>query len=270
MTPLKFKLISQLRFNYTNNVLYEGDTTDKFHSFEQAYIGQRRKEDRVYDDETVANLPNISPNHPRADEWALRKHSLEKLKNYIVKKESVDIILEVGCGNGWMTKALSLQNKELCAIDINETELLQAARLFPSDLISFVRADIYTIPLETNSFDLIVLASSIQYFQDLKRLLDRLLTLLRSPGEIHIIDSPIYMRHEIPQAKKRTESYFTRNGQPDMTSFYFHHGYEEFINLNWKFIYNPSSLSNLLKRKLGKRNSSPFPWICIKKNGLDL
>ncbi len=266
---LKGNLISLPTFSYTDNVLYEGVASGTFSSFEQAYINLRGKENRVYNDESVISLPDISPQHPLADEWAIRKRSLEKLTQYLAQRKSIHTILEVGCGNGWMSKNLVSLNKEVCAIDVNKTELLQAARLFPSDSISFVCSDIYTVPLDLESFDFVILASSIQYFQDLRKLLNRLVQLTKSTGEIHIMDSPLYSKVEIIEAKKRTESYFVRQGQPEMAAYYFHHVYGELEGFDWKFIHDPNSLAKMLQRKLQKTNISPFPWIRIKKNGLD-
>ena len=266
MTPLKFKLISQLRFNYTNNVLYEGDTTDKFHSFEQAYIGQRRKEDRVYDDETVANLPNISPNHPRAGEWALRKHSLEKLNYYLVKKESVDTILEVGCGNGWMAAQLALNLKaEVTGIDINNAELEQAKRIFYTQPnLSFTYGDLRDVVLGDRKFDIIIFAASIQYFSSLSEIITIALKHLSSSGEIHIMDSHFYRLEEVVAARQRTKDYYVSMGFSQLTPHYHHHSIESLNLFNYTILQNPY----LLKNKL-LLNKNPFHWIAIRKKSCE-
>ncbi len=53
-------------------------------------------------------------------------------------------ILELGCGNGWLSHLLSQSlQRDVCGIDVNRTELTQAARMFGHDQrLSFIAADI--------------------------------------------------------------------------------------------------------------------------------
>ena len=54
--------------------------------FEQLYPALRHKEGRVYRDEEVLHLPNISKDHPHYPEWQIRKESCNRLKHYFEKK----------------------------------------------------------------------------------------------------------------------------------------------------------------------------------------
>lgn len=269
-TLLKVDLTFHKSLTLTNNVFYEKNTSVKFQNFERVYTSLRKNEYRLFSDETVRRLPDCSANHPLASEWQVRKNSWRRFARYLRGHPSCQTILEVGCGNGWMTKELAALNKEVCAIDIHEKELLQAACLFNSDSISFVYGDVFTLPLDDKRFDLIILASSVQYFEDLQRLLQRLTALTRSNGEIHILDSPMYRASELASAKKRSESYFAQQKQPEMTLLYFHHSYEELQNYKWKFLYRPNTFTHTINALFLKQNISPFPWIRIHVNELDL
>lgn len=269
-TFLKVDLTFQKSFTFTNNVFYQKNPPVNFQKFERAYTTLRKRENRLFNDETVRRLPDFSTNHPLTREWQIRKKSWKRFSRYLGGHASCQTILEVGCGNGWMTKELAALNKEVCAIDVHEMELLQAARLFNSDTISFVYGDVFTLPLDDKRFDLIILASSVQYFEDLHHLLQRLTVLTRPNGEIHILDSPMYRARELSSAKKRSESYFSHQEQSEMTSHYFHHSYEELQNYKWEFLYRPNIFTHAINALFPKENTSPFPWIRIHVNGPDL
>ena len=100
-------------------------------NFEEIYIASRQSENRIYTDEQVAQLPFISPHHIHYDEWQARKRSSDRLKNYLENKNKPLSILEIGCGNGWLSaKLAALKNSTVTGIDINKTEVSQAREVF--------------------------------------------------------------------------------------------------------------------------------------------
>ena len=117
------------------------------------------------------------------------------------------------------------------------------------------------------AFDSIILASSIQYFQNIQSLINHLLRLVTAAGEIHIIDSPIYSSdHAVTAAKKRSAEHFADFGYRDMQQYYFHHTWEEIGIFKHKVLENPHAIMPLIRRKLFKKNHPVFPWIVIKAN----
>ena len=113
--------------------------------------------------------------------------------------------IDVGCGNGWFSNTLTLNNNEVVGLDINSLELEQAARVFKKEKLAFVYGNLFKInePF-INQFDLIVLNASIQYFSDINELVTKLKTFLKPSGEINIIESPFYYKKESIDDKKRT------------------------------------------------------------------
>jgi ubiquinone/menaquinone biosynthesis C-methylase UbiE len=233
--------------------------------FEAAYIALRRKENRVYSDVEVAQLPDIDVQHQHHKEWMIRKASAKKLINHLIKKNKPLKILEVGCGNGWLSNQLSgIENSEVTGLDINAEELKQAKRVFNNNRqLKFVYGEIGSYSLSGCKFDEIIFAASIQYFQSLKEIIHVSLNMLEQSGEVHIIDSPFYSKEEAVTAKKRSKDYYTKLGFPGMAEFYFHHNIDELQPYNFKVIYKPSIIRNKLFR-----NNSPFPWLCIKRDYL--
>ncbi|MGZ5303482.1 MAG: class I SAM-dependent methyltransferase, partial [Bacteroidia bacterium] len=91
----------------------------------------RSLEQRVYNDEHVSQLPDIHTSHVHYNEWKLRKLSAQSLLQYLQSKNQLLEILEVGCGNGWLSaKMAGVPKTNVTGWDVNETELEQAKRVF--------------------------------------------------------------------------------------------------------------------------------------------
>lgn len=245
--------------NRVNNDRVFGD--ESFREFEQLYIGLRNDEQRIYSDEEVAWLPDVDENHVHKKEWKIRKASAEKLVQYLKHKKRPLKILEVGCGNGWLSYHLSqIGSCEVTGLDINWFELQQAQRVFAAiPNLRFIYGDINSSLLESEKFDVIVFAASIQYFPLFKEVINKMLGHLNKTGELHIVDSRFYSENEIKEAEQRSREYFQRSGHDGMCALYFHHSLEDLSTFNFSFLYNPhSTLNKILKKK------SPFHWIRIK------
>ena len=244
-----------------NDLVY---LTPQVIDFEVAYLEARIKEGRLYPDEVVRQLPYLPPEHPQAREWGLRQHNVHQLLG-LLKKHPKSSILDLGCGNGWLTHQLvTNQEVQVLGIDINTPELEQANRLFATEQCSFAYGDIFMAPLPDQSFDLILLVSCIQYFPDLRKLLQRLIQLLRPGGEIHIMDSPVYQSSKRTLAQARTQAYYQEQGSTRMENHYHHHAWEDLSDFPYETHYTPDSLTNKIMRKMGLARS-PFPWIIIRK-----
>jgi len=243
--------------------LYFQKHLERKKSFEKAYIDLRKREHRVYSDEVLKFLPDITSRNPLYQEWLFRKASVKKLANYLAKRKA-NSVLEIGCGNGWLSHYLAENlNASIIGVDVNETELHQAVRVFDRDNLVFVYADVLTEFFSKNSVDVVLMASCIQYFKNIDELLHKVLPLLRPSGELHIIDSPIYKKNEIEAAKERTKEHFKLMGHPEMTSFYYHHSLDDFRKFKYTLLYNPRSPLNMVTRKFF--NSPVFPWLRITK-----
>jgi SAM-dependent methyltransferase len=257
---------------YLENVhgnLYCHRKSNDSNLFERVYLTLRRKEGRFYPDGIVKGLPKISQkDHPHLKEWAIRRRSLSRLIAYLDNKTKLQRILEVGCGNGWLSNNLSRAFPvEICSIDVNETELIQASRLFDSHRLSFVKANIMEDMFPSNTFDVIILASSIQYFPSLNLLIKKLLDLLTEGGEIHILDSPICSTTaESSKKQTKTNNYFASLDSAEMSNYYFYHTFDEFAACKFTLMYNPNTLVSYLRRRILGDDLTPFPWVKITRN----
>ena len=230
--------------------------------FEAYYLEIREKEGRILSDEQVRKLPEFSGPPDLVAEWSLRQKSFSRFIEYIKNSSpKPEYGLDIGCGNGWFTRGYSrFVRQELIGLDINDEELTHAAKLFGREGLRFCYGDLFENIFPDRQFDLITLNASIQYFPDLKALMDRLFELLSLKGEIHIIDSPFYEQADIQEAKERTLKYYSEMGVAEMANHYHHHSLEELGTFDPLVKYKPSRMKRLLKGK-----DSPFAWYMIRK-----
>jgi SAM-dependent methyltransferase len=193
------------------------------------------------------------------------------LSKYLNSKPKDKTLLEPGCGNGWLSNKLAgLGFSEVIGLDVNITELEQAARVFSGkDNLIFVYGDIFSLPLSggdrrtygasEGGLDFIILSSVIAYFKDLNALINSLLNKLNANGEIHIIDSPFYKNTSA--ARERSIKYYTELGLPEMAELYYHYSLDDLKGYNHSILYDPDTLVNKIKRKL---NASLPPFYRVK------
>ncbi len=230
------------------------------------YLRVREKENRLYPDDVVADLPEVPSNHPLRSEWQARRRSLERLQAYLrgFAATRPARLMELGCGNGWLSRRLAdVQGWQVFGLDQLGPELAQAERLVRSPALAFLSADIFEPPFAGTTFDIIVVASAIQYFPDLPGLVRTLCSLLKPRGELHILDSPLYDERTVSEARRRTELYYAGLGFPEMAKHYFHHTFGELGGFAPRWLYQPQGVSTRLLGALG-RADSPFPWIAIQ------
>jgi len=231
--------------------------------FSQQYILLRNKEGRIYSDKEIADLPEIDKGHQHYHEWRIRKDTSDRLIKYLINKKKALEILEVGCGNGWLSaKLASIPFSQVTGVDINTEELNQAKRVFCQiENLEFFNCSLLDEMFGGRRFDIIVFAASVQYFSSLEKVLNESIKRLKHGGEIHIIDSPLYKQVETSAARMRSDEYYKTIGFPEMSDQYFHHSLEYLKLFNHDILYDPNSFINKLRK-----NRNPFHWVIVHGN----
>jgi SAM-dependent methyltransferase len=260
-------MIEPLRNITPTNGVFRLTNSSKFAHLENIYLNVRRAEGRVYTDDEVRHLPKRSSGSPHKNEWLARAGSAAKLRKYLQRKSEDMVILDLGCGNGWLANYLiQIPGSVVYAVDVNIFELEQGARVFrDNSQLHFIYADIFENLSFGRTFNAVILAGSVQYFSDVKALIERLLTLLAPDGEIHIIDSPFYTKEGALQAEMRTIEYARSIAIPEMTQYYHHHRMDGLSNYHVTKLYDPQTAVNKIFRMIPGNDLSPFPWLKITK-----
>lgn len=230
--------------------------TQPLSHFEEAYIDVRSKEDRVHDDAFVKKLPNVPKEHPHYKEWQKRKWTLAKFLKHL-KQDNSKVVLEIGCGNGWLSQELAPYSKTVFGLDVGQLELEQAVRCSVNSNVHYICCSDWDLLPEAH-FDRIVFAGSFQYFEITPQFWKQLYRLLKVNGEIHILDTQFYSKKDTKDAKRRSEDYFSKIGNNSASNYYHHHDWKT-LPEGFKTNYIPNKLNKIF------RNRSPFPWICVYK-----
>jgi protein-L-isoaspartate O-methyltransferase len=230
--------------------------TNTIHT-DQVYFRSWQKKGNSYMDEEVAALPFIHASHPQYSEWTIRKHSLRALLNYIKNKKTFTHILQVGCGNGWLSSRIAKAvDAEVTGIDINSHELNQAKRVFKNILnLNFINGRLEDDSLKNEKFDMILFEASAEYFPSLKQIMQIALEHITLQGEVHIMDSPFYQQHETSIARQHHE----QQSLDHMKTQRYYHTLADLENFQFKILHHPNSWKNKLSIK-----KNPFYWITIK------
>ena len=230
------------------------------------YLRAREREGRLYSDEFVRSLPSAPADHPLSAEWRLRADSSARLLRHLGGRRARRVV-ELGSGNGWLSAAIAAglgPEARVVGLEANSVELEQARRVFADRAnLAFVEGDLERdagLPLDRP--DAVVLASAIQYVEDLPALVARLRTLLAAGGEVHILDSPIYAPGDVPAARERTREHYEQIGIPEMAANYHHHTWDEVDPFRPIVAYRPAAFAQRAAARLG-RARSPFPWLII-------
>ncbi|MBL7945135.1 MAG: class I SAM-dependent methyltransferase [Flavobacteriales bacterium] len=231
-------------------------------AFETNYRRVRTLERRILTDEQVRQLPN-GEGLWNAEEWRIRERGAVRLTNALDKVGQGLRVLEVGCGNGWLSEWIHQAGHVVMGVDAFTEELVQAARVFKGP--SFVRADVLSSPLPSALFDVVVFAASFQYFPDPGLTIARCFDLLKPEGEVHIIDTILYRSTaEAHAATQRSKHYYDRIGCPEMAAHYHAHRLSTVQALGKvRILSTPNGMERTLKR-FG-RPSSPFTHAIIQR-----
>ncbi|MBU0574443.1 MAG: methyltransferase domain-containing protein [Candidatus Margulisbacteria bacterium] len=82
-----------------------------------------------------------------------------------------DRVLEIGCGTGHFSAYFEELGAQVTGLDTSP-EMLKLAKNLPGDLkIDFTRGDAYRLPFADNSFDLVAMITTLEFFSSPKRAL---------------------------------------------------------------------------------------------------
>jgi 2-polyprenyl-3-methyl-5-hydroxy-6-metoxy-1,4-benzoquinol methylase len=223
--------------------------------FVSAYVSLRQREGWLYSDEEVRMLPHTTAGMHHKKEWAVRARSARRFRQFVAAKTPLRL-LEVGCGNGWLSHYLAqVPGIHVTGIDINRPELVQAARVFKKPNLEFIETRLEE--LHTPPFDIVLFAASFQYFSNVREVLDAAFGQLKPSSAIHIIDTHFYPDGERASARARSAAYFDAQEAGAMSSYYFHHCLSDMAPYKYR-------VRNQLSWRLRRVTGTVFPWIEIK------
>ena len=179
--------------------------------FLQTYRKLRRAEGWGGAEEYYRDLPFKDHSGRHRSIWRLRARSyslaMQTIESHFPEVKKADEcdkrasrILELGAGNGWLSRRMAEKGHFVLATDISldEEDGLGALDRYGSNglpwraRVTRARADMEALALEGAQFDLVVANGSIHYAERLSRPVQEAYRLLRPGGLFLILDSPTY------------------------------------------------------------------------------
>ena len=149
-------------------------------------------------------LPEPTMSDPFAGQWQIRNTSYKRLCAEILSRvQQPAKIADLGAGVGWLSNRLADLGHHPIAIDLTVDQLDGlAASSHYGGAWPRVQAEFDRLPLANNQADMVVFNASFHYSSDYLVTLRESLRVLRSRGQIVIIDSPVYKRVESGERMK--------------------------------------------------------------------
>ena len=125
------------------------------------------------------------------NEISATKKEIQRLHEAIIKgiPHSAQLILDVGCGNGWLAEYFLNKNRKVISMDISTINPVKALQKYPGENHAALVADVFNLPLKNNSVDCIIASEIMEHVNDPKLFVKKLIDKLK-PGGKFIITTP--------------------------------------------------------------------------------
>jgi 2-polyprenyl-3-methyl-5-hydroxy-6-metoxy-1,4-benzoquinol methylase len=125
------------------------------------------------------------------NESIVSKHESRRLHENIFKRidDSFSLILDVGCGKGWVAQKALPKGIKVISMDISTTNPQKVTKLYAHRNHLGLVADVFNIPIKDHSLDCIIASEIMEHVADPKKFVEILYSKLKLNGKL-IISTP--------------------------------------------------------------------------------
>uniref|UniRef100_A0A832CV80 Class I SAM-dependent methyltransferase n=1 Tax=Ignavibacterium album TaxID=591197 RepID=A0A832CV80_9BACT len=118
-------------------------------------------------------------------------HEVRRIREIIISEVPVNanLILDVGCGSGWVAKEFLRKNKKVISLDISKKNPSIVKQLYQSQNHFPLVADSFKLPLISDSVDCVIASEIIEHVIDPKEFLRELFRVAKKGGKV-VISTP--------------------------------------------------------------------------------
>jgi ubiquinone/menaquinone biosynthesis C-methylase UbiE len=119
------------------------------------------------------------------------EHEERRVREIIISEVPVNanLILDVGCGSGWVAKEFLRKNKKVISLDISKKNPLIVKQLYQSQNHFPLVADSFKLPFNSHSVDCVIASEIIEHVIDPKEFLRELFRVAKKGGKV-VISTP--------------------------------------------------------------------------------
>lgn len=130
-------------------------------------------------------------NYGEEYENPITRNEIKRLQEKIVSRipGNAKIILDVGCGNGWLSSNYQKDNNHIISMDISLKNVMESLKNQSHPNHEGMVADVYHLPIKENSIDCIVASEVMEHTIDPKKFIAELIRILKVGGRL-IITTP--------------------------------------------------------------------------------
>ncbi len=127
----------------------------------------------------------------------ITKDEIHRLHDTIEEEisSSASIVLDVGCGNGWLSSRMLSKGHKVISMDISRSNVIKVLQKYSSESHQGLVADAYHLPMKSNTIDCIIASEVMEHVYDPKLFIESLYRVLKPGGKI-IITTPYNERIE--------------------------------------------------------------------------
>ena len=127
--------------------------------------------------------------YDRISRWPMFIIARRLMLNELKKYQPAGIVLDIGCGPGYLAALLSnkFPHLKVLGLDISEEMLRMAKRNFPT--IELCQGDVGQLPVKDNTIDFVVSSLSLHHWADARKSIQEINRILRPGGQFLILDA---------------------------------------------------------------------------------
>lgn len=150
-------------------------------------------------------------------------------------------VLDLGCGDGSLTYILAKSGAEVIGIDNEElglkyaNENLESMNHHKNLKYTFVTASAYSLPFDSNSFDLVVSCDVIEHLNEPEKMCIETSRVLKDGGKF-ILTTP-YKLTEFPQDINHVKEYYPNEMKTFLEVYFKNVEVKETHHLMWRMVY---------------------------------
>lgn len=113
----------------------------------------------------------------------LRAENKVKAPWILSRLKPTSVILDVGCGAGFLSNELAKAGHKVTGVDLSETSLAVAARFDETKTVIYKPADAYALPFADASFDVVCAMDFLEHVEDPARAVKEFSRVLKPGGQ---------------------------------------------------------------------------------------